>query len=55
MEKIKSAKLRQTLEDLQVALEEFEDIPDAAKVEELRLKTRALLNRLNRQIEDLDL
>jgi hypothetical protein len=55
VEKIKSAKLRQTLEDLQTALEEFEDIPDTAKVDEFRQKTRALLNRLNRQIEDLDL
>lgn len=45
------------MENLQTALEEFEDIPDNAssEISEFRKKTRDLLNRLNQQIEDLDL
>ncbi|HEX4924062.1 MAG TPA: hypothetical protein VFV50_08250 [Bdellovibrionales bacterium] len=57
MEKAKSAKLRETLLNLQTALEEFEEIPDdgISEMDAFRKKTRELLNRLNRQMEDLDL
>jgi uncharacterized protein YoxC len=57
MEKMKSTQLKETLKNLQNALEEFEHIPETATVEidEFRQKTRDLLNRLNQQIEDLDL
>lgn len=54
MEKTKKTKLKETLENLQEALEEFEAIPDEAKLEEFLKKTRAALNRLNQQLVDLD-
>lgn len=57
MEKQKSSQLMETLKNLQSALEDFEHIPDTAipEVDEFRQKTRNLLQRLHRQIEDLDL
>ena len=57
MEKIKSARLKEALENLQTALDEFEHIPDTVipEVDEFRKKTRDLLSRLNQQMEDLEL